>query len=147
MKSVPTTKSRPGVYADFQEEARSVLESIPVLNEKVMTATQLPQEMVVPVMSEVLKFLFLIGKTGQRLTPSLIVDLAWHEFILCTRHYHDYCDSHFGRYIHHHPGGDEKQNNQQFLLTLETYHELLGTPPEQFWGSLGNSNCGICEAI
>ena len=35
--------------------------------------------------------------------PSRIVDLAWHEFILCTKHYQTFCRRAFGRFLHHTP--------------------------------------------
>src|SRR5688500_18071303 len=35
--------------------------------------------------------------------PSQIVDDAWHEFILFTREYNDFCAKAFGRYLHHTP--------------------------------------------
>ncbi len=35
--------------------------------------------------------------------PSKIVDDAWHEFILFTKIYHDFCEAAFGRYLHHTP--------------------------------------------
>ncbi|HEX8550130.1 MAG TPA: hypothetical protein VF681_01110 [Abditibacteriaceae bacterium] len=35
--------------------------------------------------------------------PSQIVDDAWHEFILFTRDYNDFCLQAFGRYLHHTP--------------------------------------------
>ena len=35
--------------------------------------------------------------------PSQIVDDAWHEFILFTREYNDFCVRAFGRYLHHTP--------------------------------------------
>jgi hypothetical protein len=35
--------------------------------------------------------------------PSLIADEAWHEFILCTREYADFCQRAFGRFLHHTP--------------------------------------------
>ena len=37
--------------------------------------------------------------------PSRVVDTAWHEFILLTRAYHDFCEHAFGRYLHHDPAG------------------------------------------
>lgn len=42
--------------------------------------------------------------------PLLIIDEMWHEFILVTRDYTRFCDSMFGRYIHHAPddGSDQK---------------------------------------
>ncbi|MCD8524058.1 MAG: hypothetical protein LRY66_11760 [Saccharospirillaceae bacterium] len=35
--------------------------------------------------------------------PSQVVDLAWHEFILFTRKYQEFCRSAFGRFLHHTP--------------------------------------------
>ena len=35
--------------------------------------------------------------------PSDAVDTAWHEFILFTRQYADFCDKAFGRFLHHTP--------------------------------------------
>lgn len=37
--------------------------------------------------------------------PSTAVDEAWHEFILITRAYADFCRHAFGRYLHHAPEG------------------------------------------
>jgi hypothetical protein len=33
--------------------------------------------------------------------PSRVVDLAWHEFILMTRPYAQFCDNGLGRFLHH----------------------------------------------
>ena len=35
--------------------------------------------------------------------PSLVVDDAWHEFILSTRFYSQFCRKALGRYLHHTP--------------------------------------------
>ena len=35
--------------------------------------------------------------------PSRVVDDAWHEFILMTRAYTEFCDKAFGKYLHHTP--------------------------------------------
>ncbi|MDQ8038693.1 MAG: hypothetical protein REI12_14825 [Pedobacter sp.] len=35
--------------------------------------------------------------------PSQAVDELWHDFILSTRHYREFCRRAFGRYLHHHP--------------------------------------------
>jgi hypothetical protein len=36
-------------------------------------------------------------------SPSKVVDEAWHEFVLHTRQYADYCMTRYGRFIHHVP--------------------------------------------
>ncbi len=35
--------------------------------------------------------------------PSQVVDCAWHEFILFTRQYQQFCNTAFGRFLHHTP--------------------------------------------
>lgn len=35
--------------------------------------------------------------------PSQAVDVAWHEFILFTRHYQEFCTRALGRFLHHTP--------------------------------------------
>ncbi len=35
--------------------------------------------------------------------PSQIVDDAWHEFILFTREYQEFCEKAFGKFLHHTP--------------------------------------------
>lgn len=35
--------------------------------------------------------------------PSQVVDVAWHEFILSTRSYKDFCQKAIGRFLHHTP--------------------------------------------
>lgn len=35
--------------------------------------------------------------------PSQVVDDAWHEFILSTRSYDEFCNKAFGRFLHHTP--------------------------------------------
>ncbi len=48
--------------------------------------------------------------------PSKVVDAAWHEFILHTQAYQLWCDSAFGKLLHHTPaevmrGNDTKRND------------------------------------
>lgn len=39
--------------------------------------------------------------------PSKLVDTAWHEFILRTREYKEFCDNAFGNFLHHTPNGSK----------------------------------------
>ncbi|MDO6707532.1 hypothetical protein [Photobacterium sp. 1_MG-2023] len=45
--------------------------------------------------------------------PSKVVDTAWHEMILSTRTYHEFCKKSFGRYLHHQPGWESPSKNVQ----------------------------------
>jgi hypothetical protein len=55
-------------------------------------------------------------KSGRRFVsmPSQVTDDMWHEFILYTRNYQDFCARAFGRFMHHTPAvvlGAERQGN------------------------------------
>ncbi|MFY0650957.1 MAG: hypothetical protein JXQ96_02940 [Cyclobacteriaceae bacterium] len=132
--------------------ANHALEENPVLFSKITVACDISKEEVVDILKEVIVFMSLVSQYGKKLTPSLIVDYAWHELILCTRHYHHLCEKQFGRYIHHHPGGEEKENHKQFVNTIKLYKETFGTPPVKYWGHLAEelpskSDCGACDAF
>ena len=52
--------------------------------------------------------------------PSKIVDVAWHEFILRTREYTNFCQRAFGAYLHHTPDSTMRISATSLLpATLE----------------------------
>jgi hypothetical protein len=62
--------------------------------------------------------------------PSRVADDAWHEFILMTRLYHEFCDEAFGRYLHHTPDAvSDRPIRPAIPRTLELL-ERNGGPPE-----------------
>lgn len=49
-------------------------------------------------------FLLVLNNKGKQVAmPSQAVDVAWHEFILCTKDYADFCQKAFGKFLHHTP--------------------------------------------
>ncbi len=96
---------------------------------------------------EVLKFLFLVNKHEKTLTPSILVDNAWHEFILHTNSYHNFCSKYMNRFIHHTPDSNKAKNMSQFRETLNLYfREFQSHPPPEFWEVDLKSDCGSCES-
>lgn len=47
--------------------------------------------------------------------PSKAVDTAWHEFILLTKNYADFCDKAFGKFLHHVPHDGNAKAEQDGL--------------------------------
>lgn len=123
---------------DYSQLVQQLTEQEPHLLTKISNAIDDDAETSKMALEETLKFLFLIHYSESKLTPSLKVDYAWHEFILFTRCYHDFCNQHFGRYIHHHPGGDEKENHRNYLKTLQLYILNIGAPPKELWGDIAS---------
>jgi len=50
-----------------------------------------------------------------------IIDLMWHNFILFTKDYTDFCEHYFGYYIHHVP---MTKSNQMLSEVDETYNQI-----------------------
>lgn len=129
--------------------AEQILNDNEILIEKISVAVDCAPKEVPRALREVLRFLFLVAhRNSGRLTPSHRVDLAWHEFILCTRAYRTFCESQFGKYIDHHPGGSGEQNHRQYQETLRCYEEEFGSPDPACWGKKDvDTDCGACEAV
>lgn len=70
---------------------------------------------------------------------SLRVDEAWHQFILFTAQYADFCQRFFGRYIHHAPSNAPKLEKARatpvasFAEFRARYEELFGSLPPDVW--------------
>ena len=56
--------------------------------------------------------------------PSKAVDSAWHEFILLTQNYADFCDKAFGKFLHHTPHHGSQSAERDALA--RTYGLSLG---------------------
>ncbi|MBI1185078.1 hypothetical protein GC194_12455 [bacterium] len=130
--------------------ARQLTEEQPLLLQKIADACQCDSATAKACLVECLRFLWLIHHSGQKLSPSLIVDWAWHEFILFTRQYAAFCRQHFGRFIHHSPGGTEQENRHNYAKTIQLYIINFGQPPAEFWGSYAqnewnDAQCGACS--
>ncbi|QEC68739.1 hypothetical protein FRZ67_16030 [Panacibacter ginsenosidivorans] len=54
-------------------------------------------------------FLTTAIEKGAPISPTKEVDEVWHNLILNTKYYHEYCTQKFGKFIHHTPlNGDCK---------------------------------------
>ncbi|WP_426233528.1 glycine-rich domain-containing protein [Pararhizobium sp. DWP3-4] len=70
---------------------------------------------------------------------SLRIDQIWHQFILFTRQYIEYCRANFGKYIQHAPStapavdGLPKMAPSTLDMFAERYEELFGEPLPDLW--------------
>lgn len=135
---------------DHDAEAAALLAKNPLLGDKIAMATQLEPLEVPAMLREVLRFLELTRDSGQMLSPPQRLDLAWHEFILFTRLYADWCERRLGRFVHHQPGGSADENRAQLRRTLMRYSLRFGAPDPRFWGDHSyyseGVDCGACAA-
>ena len=59
---------------------------------------------------DAIRFLDMCHASPGALSPSRTVDKAWHEFLLFTRDYQQFCEERYGRFIHHQPYDDEPRH-------------------------------------
>ena len=64
------------------------------------------------------------------------VDELWHHFVLHTELYQDFCDTHAGGFVHHHPGSTLRGAawRARYLQFLIDYQVIFGeAPPDDLW--------------
>lgn len=83
---------------------------------------------------EMKKFLYICSINPKMSTPSIPVDNMWHQFILWTKDYANYCQENFGKFIHHFPSVGESEENfeKAYLATRDKIENLLGIN-EKYW--------------
>jgi len=69
---------------------------------------------------------------------SLRIDECWHQFILFTRQYVEFCKLYFGRYVPHAPSnspdaGLAPRQRTTFKEFNARYQELFGAPLSEIW--------------
>ncbi|HJZ90069.1 MAG TPA: hypothetical protein VKE40_04305, partial [Gemmataceae bacterium] len=89
--------------------------------------------------AEYKRFVFLAMTSGHAVTPSTVVDEAWHLHLMYTRSYWQrFCGDVLGRPLHHEPtrgGPDEDAKfRRQYQQTLTAYRETFDEdPPADIW--------------
>ena len=98
---------------------------------------------------ETLKWLWLSQKVNYPffIDDSIsIIDEMWHNFILFTKDYNDFCNKYFGKYIHHQPSTKEdarvwkdnwdkqlKEFEKQLEEQYEIIYDTLGADTLEKW--------------
>lgn len=93
------------------------------------------------VVGEYKKFLYLGVVSGPAVTPSRVIDQIWHEHLLFSRGYREFCRDVLQHEFDHHPEllAVEEQTSvfkEQYDATLALYvTEFNQMPPEDIWGT------------
>lgn len=89
------------------------------------------------VIEEYRRFAFLMVAAGHMAVPSDQVDQAWHQHLIYTRSWADFCTNSLRTPLHHEPtrGGQAEQDRfiALYQQTLQSYHNFFGHPPEDIW--------------
>ncbi len=69
----------------------------------------------------------------------LILDEMWHNFILFTNDYHEYCLKYFGKFIHHQPSTASEQEawKKNWKAEMKKYEKQLKKQYELVYDYLG----------
>ncbi len=84
------------------------------------------------------RFMMLKAKFPGRSLPMLskAVDAVWHQLILDTRAYAEFCQGAAGQFIHHKPAGKQPpdQPSMSYVEFAQLYRDEFGQePPEAIW--------------
>ncbi|MFY1047352.1 glycine-rich domain-containing protein [Chryseobacterium sp. GP-SGM7] len=79
------------------------------------------------------KFMYLAAVSDKMVSPSEIVDTVWHQHLIFTQSYSDFCKI-LGKQIQHIPSTHNKKDFQKFKLakerTKKLYETHFGNQPE-----------------
>ncbi|MCE9600881.1 MAG: hypothetical protein K8S21_01535 [Gemmatimonadetes bacterium] len=87
------------------------------------------------------KFVYLGVVSDSGVTPPKVIDQVWHEHLLFTRAYRDFCRDVLGRDFDHNPELVQSKSQTelfqvQYAATLVLYHtEFHREPPAEIWGT------------
>src|SRR5258708_1235326 len=78
-----------------------------------------------------------IRNIDKNCSPSDLIDELWHQHILDTQSYINYCLKKFNRVIHHNPNDskDQDKRNERIKNTIRQYREKYSREPNYLiWG-------------
>lgn len=89
-------------------------------------------------LEETKKFLYCCSISKNALSPALEIDLMWHQFILFTKDYRNFCYNILGKFIDHHPDVEisnltRQQNNTQLELARKLALQNFGNINSKVW--------------
>ena len=83
------------------------------------------------------KFMYLAAVSEYMVSPSGVVDEVWHQHLIFTQSYNDFCQI-LGKKVQHVPSTHNKEEFQKFKLAKERtkrfYNEAFGDEPKSVWG-------------
>lgn len=122
----------------------------PALKERMIVKYGWSPDLTDEIFEEMKKFMYLCATNDGAMAPPEDIDEIWHNFILFTRDYADYCKRHVGIFLHHQPltiDQRSRSDGSMVLNTLAAAEHTFGTL-SQHWsfskipGSCGPGVCG-----
>ncbi|GHD99889.1 hypothetical protein [Streptomyces alanosinicus] len=93
--------------------------------------------------SEALAFVEVMGRTGEAMSPSRLVDPGWHTFMLHTEEYAEFCRTRYGRFIHHAPKSRYRDRSTMADVVAKIRAHGFEVD-ESLWGTRAECNEPAC---
>jgi hypothetical protein len=90
---------------------------------RLITRQNLPEDLARSMVRGLVQFLVVLAQqdAGRELSPPTLIDTAWHEALIDTARYRDFCGEFFGQTLDHHPPiSDADFRPENFDLTRRT---------------------------
>ncbi|MGV3632309.1 MAG: glycine-rich domain-containing protein [Bacteroidota bacterium] len=85
------------------------------------------------------KFMYLAAISDEMVSPSSIVDIVWHQHLIFTKSYTQFCQL-IGKRIEHVPSTHNEEEKSKFeqgkRYTQNLYEENFGVQPKEIWNIL-----------
>jgi hypothetical protein len=110
----------------------------PDLVDRIQNEMKIPADSAHALFNDMLQFLYVCGTHRDKrhpFYPPLLVDEAWHTFLLFTREYDAFCRFYFGVFIHHSPvtpTNRDKHKDTPKNLVLPIAREVFGELSENW---------------
>jgi len=85
----------------------------PILVRRFQEKLGISQETAGQLFDDTKRFLYLCAASEEPISPNETLDFGWHEFIIFTEDYTDFCQKYFGHFIHHRPRNPDAPSNKR----------------------------------
>lgn len=138
-KNTDSTFPMPGSFTGHYDEAAVATYTFPAaMTTKLMAEQKWTLDYTTRVLTEYRRFIHLAATMGHEVTPSQIVDEAWHMHLTFSRDYWEKLTPLLPAPLHHEPAeglpGDGARYAAQYRRTLDDYRATFGhEPPSDIW--------------
>ncbi len=129
----------PNTWGKIRERFSGIDASTLAFADKIARKHQWKKQFCVKAIDEYKKFIFLAVVSDFNVTPSKYIDVVWHEHLLFTKAYRDFCTEIIEYNLDHYPElvpTDEQTETykEQYLATIRSYiKEFAVLPPAAIW--------------
>lgn len=109
--------------------------------EKIQKESNYSKEKAVEIFRDTLRYLYLSVVAEESISPTKMIDMGWHHFILFTKDYEDFCEKYLGQFVHHSPHTNEEKGHSSYIensrkraiRTIELAQKHLGQNLSPNW--------------